>query len=593
MLEIFKIAEIPKGQLFSFFFLTILFVLLEGGGLSVMLPILAYVEQGNNGDISSFNSMFSKIEEICSFFNVSLNLFVLILFAAIPMLARQAVLFFKTVIIGQIEFEFAHKLRISVMSEIINAGLAFYLKNSQGRLTSSLTTEAEQSASVIRAYLELLSSILLLCVYATIILFISPLMAVISLPIFVVSGLVVKRQLSNSARIGTGIGETSQKFNENISELIKSTRLIKGRAIEGYIKTKIRYHSEDMSSWKLQLLRAQCLIEAMVNPILILGVFLVLYISVEYLNMKLAELGMFLFIIGRATPLILQINNARLTTRNSLMIKKRVDALIDEARAEQDCQGGKEQFEGAKYSIEFDNVSFKYRDINEAKYTLDKINFSILQGETVALVGPSGAGKSTLVDLIPRYYDLTEGSILIDGKDIKLFALDQLRRKIAYVTQDSIFFHDSVRANIEFGLEESLSDDFIWECLEKSHADDFIKNLPEGLDTIIGEQGKMLSGGQRQRLAIARALAQKTSILILDEPTSALDAASEEKVQSSIQKLHGELTILIIAHRLSTIRHADKIVYLEDGRLMGYGKHSKLIKTLPAYSQMVELQNIG
>ena len=237
--------------------------------------------------------------------------------------------------------------------------------------------------------------------------------------------------------------------------------------------------------------------------------------------------------------------------------------------------------------IAFKDVSFHYDESSQE--VLKNIDFSIKSGQILALVGPSGAGKSTLVDLIPRFYDVTNGSINIDGKNIKDVKLDSLRSLMGIVTQETFLFDDSVKANIAYGLD-SVSDDVIKKAAIAANADEFIEELPEGYDTIIGERGVKLSGGQRQRIAIARAIVKNPPILILDEATSSLDTESEKIVQDAIETLMYNRTVVVIAHRLSTVHNADKIIVLDKGLIVDTGTHEELINKDGLYKQLHNMQ---
>jgi ABC-type multidrug transport system fused ATPase/permease subunit len=260
------------------------------------------------------------------------------------------------------------------------------------------------------------------------------------------------------------------------------------------------------------------------------------------------------------------------------------------AAAITDVRSGWRPFVALKGAIEFRNVSFSHNRDTVPVPALRNVSFTIRKGKSVALVGASGAGKSTLVDLIPRIYEPSSGAILIDGEPLESYEIVSLRQRIAFVTQESVLFHDTVRANIEFGLDAPLGDAELRDCLVKSHCAEFVDRLPAGVDTIIGERGMQISGGQRQRLALARALAQKPEILILDEPTSALDSISEAAIQASLKSFHGEMTMLIVAHRLATIRDADLIVVLDEGEVVDMGTHDKLIDDRGPYRALVEMQ---
>ena len=239
--------------------------------------------------------------------------------------------------------------------------------------------------------------------------------------------------------------------------------------------------------------------------------------------------------------------------------------------------------DGIKQGLKFENVSFVYSSNNEP--ILKNINLEIRSGEVIAIVGPSGAGKTSLADLLPRFYDPTEGCIKIDGVDLKDMDLKSLRNLIGIVSQDIILFNDTVRENIGFGNPDANFDE-IKKAAELAYADEFIERLPEGYDTIVGERGLKLSGGQRQRLAIARAILKNPPLLILDEATSSLDTVSESLVQKALEGLMKQRTTIVIAHRLSTIRNSDRVVVLEGGEITDIGTHEQLISKCAIYSKL-------
>jgi subfamily B ATP-binding cassette protein MsbA len=220
------------------------------------------------------------------------------------------------------------------------------------------------------------------------------------------------------------------------------------------------------------------------------------------------------------------------------------------------------------------------------------VTFDIRRGEVVALVGSSGAGKSTTMDLLPRFYDPTAGRVTLDGVDLRDGALASLRAQLGIVTQETIVFHDTVRNNIAYGLADA-SDASVRAAAEAASAHTFISALPQGYDTVIGDRGVRLSGGERQRIAIARALLKNPPILLLDEATSALDTASERLVQQALERLMRDRTVLVIAHRLSTVQHADRIVVLEEGRVVASGTHRELLDQEGLYRRLYDLQFVA
>jgi subfamily B ATP-binding cassette protein MsbA len=240
-------------------------------------------------------------------------------------------------------------------------------------------------------------------------------------------------------------------------------------------------------------------------------------------------------------------------------------------------------------SIRFEDVGFSYSNEEGEHEILHNVDLTVGAGDVLALVGPSGAGKSTLVNLIPRFFDVTSGRILIDDHDIRELTLASLRRQVAQVTQETILFNDTVRNNIAYG-QPDINQNVVEQAARNALAHDFIMRMPQGYDTVIGEKGFRLSGGERQRIAIARALVKNAPILILDEATSALDAESEAMVQAALSNLMQDRTVVVIAHRLGTVRRANRIAVLEDGRITATGPHEELLTTSPTYQRLYQLQ---
>jgi len=239
--------------------------------------------------------------------------------------------------------------------------------------------------------------------------------------------------------------------------------------------------------------------------------------------------------------------------------------------------------------VRYENVSFEYQ---AGEPVLRDVSFELRRGEVVALVGSSGAGKSTAMDLLARFYDPTAGRITIDGVDLRDGTLESLRAQLGIVTQETILFHDTVRRNIAYGLEDT-SDAAVRGAAEAAHAHAFISAMPQGYDTVIGERGVRLSGGERQRLAIARALLRNPPLLLLDEATSSLDTESERLVQSALERLMGGRTVLVIAHRLSTVQNADRILVIDKGAIVASGAHAELMAEDGVYRRLYNLQFVA
>jgi ATP-binding cassette, subfamily B, bacterial MsbA len=308
------------------------------------------------------------------------------------------------------------------------------------------------------------------------------------------------------------------------------------------------------------------------------------YFSSTSLQMSAGEFLSFFTAMGMLIKPAKSLVNINKPLQTAMAAGESVFGLLDEQ--EEKNQGSK-ILSNSKGGIKFSDVSFDYQT---GKTVLNKINLDITPGETIALVGSTGSGKTTLIQLITRFYSPTQGSISIDGVDIKEFDIDSLRSQISFVDQNVRLFNDTVKGNIALGQTQVMSEQKIKHAADVSNASVFIEQMEDGFDTEIGEDGTKLSGGQRQRLAIARAIAKDSPILILDEATSALDSATEKQVQEAIDEMQKDRTTIIIAHRLSTIQKADRIVVLHQGNIIEQGSHQELLDQKGEYASLYNHQ---
>ena len=321
-----------------------------------------------------------------------------------------------------------------------------------------------------------------------------------------------------------------------------------------------------------------------VNITIGLSLAAVVYFSANTLNMSAGEFLSYFTAMGMLIKPAKSLVNINKPFQIAMAAGESVFNLIDEA---QEQNTGKQTLDKARGAISFKGVGFSY---NQNKTTLDNINLEIKPGETVALVGSTGSGKSTIIQLIAKFYTPSQGAIYIDGVDINEIELNSLRAQISFVDQQVRLFNDSVRGNIALGQVDTMSKDKIENAAKVANAYEFIQGLDQGMDTQIGENGTRLSGGQRQRLAIARAIAKDAPILILDEATSALDSATEKQVQAAIDQMQQDRTTIIIAHRLSTVQKADRIVVLDQGRIIEQGSHQVLLEQDGEYAKLYQHQ---
>ncbi len=376
-----------------------------------------------------------------------------------------------------------------------------------------------------------------------------------------------------------------------LHETITGNRIVKAFGMENWEMERFRAAARRLFRANLRLVAAFAISSPLMDVLGSVAIALLLLMGRNQINHHIFTAGTFLAFIVAVFKLYDPVrkfaqfnNNFQQAVGASSEIFRFMD-MEDEVRQK---PGAKRmgKFAGA---IRFEDVSFSYENVEDSPVVLHNINLEVKAGEVLAVVGSSGAGKSTLVHLIPRFFDASGGRILIDGHDVREVTLDSLRSQIGIVTQDTVLFNDTVRNNIAYG-QPHVSQKKVEEAARAARAHEFIRGLPEGYNTMIGERGVRLSGGERQRIAIARAILRNAPILILDEATSALDSESESLVQSALQNLMTGRTVFVIAHRLSTVRRADRIVVLENGTISDIGAHEELMQKLGTYRRLYELQ---
>ena len=481
-----------------------------------------------------------------------------------------------------------HDLRSDLFVTLVNLPSKFFDSNTSGHLLSRITFNVSQvseaGTEAIKIILReglivigLLSYLIYLNWQLTLVLiFTSPFIA----GIVYLAGRRLRRV---STRIQNAMGDVTHLSSESISAN-KEVKLF-GRQ-ESEFK-KLVSASEHNRIQTLKLESPNAISSPLIQVILSIALATITWFAIDASVITNMSSGTFIAFFGAAAMLAKPIR--QLSTTNSMIQRglAAAEAIFSQIDEKDELDEGKNELKDIDGEIEFKNVNFQYDQAD--KSSLEEINFSVSKGSTLAIVGSSGAGKSTLVNLIPRFYEVTNGEVRIDGKNVKDFSLKSLRSEISFVSQNTILFNDSIYNNISFADPEANRDKVI-EAAKKAHANEFIERLPQGYDTKIGDDGTLLSGGQKQRIAIARALLKNCSILILDEATSALDSESEKLVQAAVDNLKQGKTTIVIAHRLSTVESADEILVLGQGKILERGSHEYLIEKKGEYFELYKNQ---
>ena len=482
------------------------------------------------------------------------------------------------------------RMRNEMFSKVVDMNVGYFSDQRKGDIISKITSDVGVVQFCITNTLQVaFREPFLIIGYTVMMVAISwelALFSVLFLPVVaLIIGSIVKRLRHPARTSQQRMGELVSTLDESLSGI----KVIKSYNATGYVKQKFYDLSEDLARLTLSMARRQQLASPMSEflGISAVGVILVFGGSLVFKDALspegfIAFIAMFSQITRPVRTFIDQFSNIN----QGIAAGERIFSIID-AQSEIQDKPGAIELDGLKDKIEFRDIHFSYDGSREV---IEGISFEIKRGETVALVGPSGGGKSTLSELIPRFYDVKAGDILIDGVSVRDYTQDSLRAHMSVVAQDTVLFNDTIEGNIAMGKAGATHDEIV-EAARIANADCFIQEAPEGYQTNIGDRCVKLSGGQRQRLSIARAVLKNPEILILDEATSALDTESEKLVQDALNKLLVGRTSVVIAHRLSTIHNADKIIVVDHGRVAEQGTHTELLAKGGIYAKLIELQS--
>lgn len=518
-------------------------------------------------------------------------LILLSVFVIVAMFLNNLFRYLAARVLENLRIHTLEKMRNDLFSSVVKLQVSFFSNERKGDIISKITADVQVVQFCITNTLQVFfKEPLLIAGYMILLIWLSPSLTLFTLLMLPLSGLVIGGIVKRLRRKATAAQESYSDIVSLLDEVLGAMKIIKAYNAAKYVTLKFLGLNKQYSD----ISRSMAYRQQLASPVSeFLGVMIVAFILIYGGNLvmggDLSASGFLAYIaaFSQLTRPVKAITDSFTNINQGLAAGERILELMDTEPMILDKEDAKELTDFNR-SIEFRDVNFSY----DSKEILKGVSFTIEKGQTVALVGPSGGGKSTISDLIPRFYDVKSGSILIDGVDIRDYKLSSIRQKMGIVAQDTVLFNDSIEENIKLGSQSATLAE-VQAAAKIANADAFILETDSGYQTNIGDRGMKLSGGQRQRLSIARAVLKNPDILILDEATSALDTESEQLVQQALTSILKGRTSLIIAHRLSTIQHADKIVVVEQGRIVQQGTHHELMQVNGLYKRLIEMQQLG
>ncbi|MBE9180823.1 ATP-binding cassette domain-containing protein [Oculatella sp. LEGE 06141] len=563
--------------------------LFNGIGTALIAPVLL----GFLGQASGTDDAPSVIQTILSPFDaVPPNYRLLVMTGAVVLLIllKNLAAYFNTLVSGALKRALSNDLRETGLQLLLDVDLDFYTKIGVGDIIHRLNSEMVRAATAIMTIVKAITTIITITIFIGLLISLSWQLTIASTVLLAVVTVVNQVSIARARQFGKYLSEVSRGYSIALLDVLAGMRLVRSTANEDieYERLKKLMRDREQAEYNSQANSAAIAPLSEVTGVvaLLLIVLLGRTLLADQIEAFSTVLLAYLFLLFRTLPLMAQLNGAR---NQYASLSPSVDVANDFLRRDNKSfmANGSVPFQQLRQGIRFNRVSFAYPDY--CSPVLKDIDLHVPRGTTLALVGASGAGKSTLADLLPRFYDPTEGSITIDDVDLRDLDIKDLRRAMGVVSQDTFLFNASVRDNIAYARPDATDHEII-EAAKKANAYEFILRLPNGLHTQIGDRGVLLSGGQRQRLAIARALLQNPEILILDEATSALDTVSERLVQEALDKLSANRTTVVIAHRLSTVQKAEQIAVLDQGKVVELGSHDELLNRGGYYAELCKMQ---
>lgn len=559
----------------------------EGIGLSFILPIIELVQLKNPA--AQAEGLMAIFVAAYQFVGIPFTLGFVVFGVSIVMILRYMMSFAVAWLREALRTYYIRDLQDRAFRNALNARIEYFDQEGSDDILNAILTQTYYAGRVIKRGIQFLEQLFLAGIYFLLALLISPVLTILTAVVLGGFTIFIRRVLESGYKVGDQVADANEQRQEAAQAGTQGIRDVRIFGVADELYRDFQKAIEKYTRSRIILRRNEAAINKFYNLVVAVSVFVLIYLALTIVNLSFGSLGIFLFAIFRLGPRASNVNRHFYQIENDLPHLVRTLQFVSELKHESEPNKGVEDVPEEITHIEFDDVWFSY---NEDKEVLRGIDFEVKKGEFVGFVGQSGAGKSTIVSLLARMYPVDSGEIRANKIPIDKMDIQKWRDQLSVVRQNPFIFNDTLRYNLTIGNRD-ISESELNEVCEIAKVNEFIDTLPEGYDTLLGDNGVRLSGGQKQRVALARALLKEADLLILDEATSDLDSNLEKQVQQSIEDMDREYVTITIAHRLSTVKNADRIYTVENGQITEYGDHEDLIKRDGKYAELYEIQLNG
>jgi subfamily B ATP-binding cassette protein MsbA len=560
--------------------------LLEGVGLSFILPVIEIVQDSGN-PASESEGIMAVFVMIYQYLDIPFTLGFVIVGVSAILTVRWTATFLVRWMRDVVVINYTKEIQKQSFKNALNARVAYFDQEGSDDILNAIVTQAEYAGRTIRTVINFFEQLFLVLMYLVVAFVLAPYLTLFTLIFLGGFSILFRYVIEPGYEVGDRVADGNERVQETAqagTQGIRDTKLfgLKGELFDDFLDAVNQF-----ANASIKLRRNQQAIESFYNLLTAVSVFVLIYFSIVVAEMSLSALGIFLFAMFRLGPKASNLNSQLYDIENNLPHLVRTQRFIDELKRNRESSEEREPVPEEIQTVEFDDVWFSY---DNEEHVLQGINFKVKKGELVGFVGRSGAGKSTIVSLLARMYEVNQGEIRANDNPINKMDIQAWRERLSVVRQNPFIFNDTLRYNLTIGNRD-VSETELERVCEIAKVDEFLCDLSDGYDTLLGDEGVRLSGGQKQRVALARALIKDADILILDEATSDLDSGLEKLVQEAIEEMERNYAIITIAHRLSTVKNADRIYTVENGQISEAGKHDELVEKGGKYAELYGIQS--